>query len=158
MPPPSEIYDRRYLPAGHVLAKPGDAVRQLFLVCKGSVTARTETSAQKAILGPGSVLGLADILEGNANPQFKVHAEALTGVEVICLGARQTAQEIADLSPQMRLILVAMFRSGRHIIAQCEKDAKRLDTIRQRAEQALPVAMNDTAGGAAVTEWESFLR
>ena len=150
--PADKIHDRRIFPSGYVLARVGRPVDVLYLICSGRVKLRTATGRREVIVGPGTIVGLADIVDGQERPRFHVHAETIGPVDAICLGGLETAAELAALSPKMRLMLTAMLRVGVHWIQASERSDQEKEDIIRRAEQSLGVVMDPGRPSAAAKE------
>ncbi|MDQ1301374.1 MAG: hypothetical protein QG637_1295, partial [Chloroflexota bacterium] len=83
--------------SGDLICAHGRPATAMYVVSSGWVRLMTEQLIVLANLGPGSLLGEADVLLGRA---FTVTAEAATDVTLLALSATDLA-EIIDLQPEI---------------------------------------------------------
>jgi len=136
------VYERRIYPPGRVLARPGAPVDMLFLICSGRVRLQIQSNDREFIVGPGTVVGLADLIEGSRQPVFHAHAETVGPTEVICLGAVETARDLAGLSPALRVMLRAMLRLAWYWVETCQQSEAEREAVLRRAERSLSLVLD----------------
>jgi CRP-like cAMP-binding protein len=145
MTAPGRIYERRVYPPGRVLTRSGAPVDLLFLIKSGRVRLRIEPDEREVVVGPGTVIGLADIIEGSRQPVFHADAETIGPTEVICLGAVETARDLAVLSPSMRVMLRAMLRAAMYWVETCQHGETEREAMLRRAERSLSLVLDPSA-------------
>lgn len=136
---------------GATLVEAGAPVETLYLIREGAVSMQAPTGGPTAVFGPGSILGLADIIEGAVGPKFAASATALEAVVVEPLDAVEVDRQIQALSPRLRACLVALKRSAIRVLEANQHTDARVSRVVAKAKRGLDEILDD--GEAETESW-----
>ncbi len=128
--------------AGAMLAEAGAPVREIYLIRQGSVSAPLPSDRRNLVFGPGTLIGLRDIIEGTAAPKFYADVSAVSPVVVEVLDADDVAKRIKGLSPRLKTCLVALTRTALRILETNQQTEKRVSRVVAKTKRELDMILD----------------
>jgi len=148
---------------GDTITDIGQPVDAILLLTRGTAKAQPQGFARTFLLGPGTVLGLHDVVFGHEAPVFRSRVTALDTVELARLELEDFRQEYGRLADHIRAIFQSLFVVATALLQSYEGTAERQHAdlgalAREIAELIAAEASGGINAGRTEQPWEDGAR
>lgn len=125
------------IPDGTVLLRPGETPEVLYVIRSGQVVLNPEGLDRRFVFGPGAVVGLSWLIDEDVAETYRSEIVASGPVTADILDVKAVTEQMAGLSPRMRICLISMLRQIFSVVTTENQTDERLTKLVRKSSREL---------------------